>query len=152
MKKWNLVFILFSIAVNIFAQEVVNNSLKRINKNDQFFLIDKNAKWLKKSQDDKIAYLNYKAYKEDLERHEEESKTFKKLGEYTTNLSFNSPRYELSLIEKDSILGQKRTVWHKNLAKDAYVEEGLRVLAELKIKDALQMVKNYNHLILIQEA
>ena len=26
MKKWNLVFILFSIAVNIFAQEVVNNS------------------------------------------------------------------------------------------------------------------------------
>ncbi len=123
-------------------EEVVNNSLKRINKNDQFFLIDKNAKWLKKSQDDKIAYLNYKAYKEDLERHEEESKTFKKLGEYTTNLSFNSPRYELSLIEKDSILGQKRTVWHKNLAKDAYVEEGLRVLAELKIKDALQMVKN----------
>ena len=88
-------------------------------------------------------YLSYDAYKDDLNNHSEESKRFKDLYKYKTNLTFNSPLYEQSIIENDSILGKKRIAWHKNLSKDAYFEEGLNVLGDLKLKkQTLQLVKN----------
>ena len=39
----------------------------------------------------------------------------------------------MSLFEKDSTLELKRNRWHKNLAKDLYIEEALNVLNDLKI-------------------
>jgi carboxyl-terminal processing protease len=121
----------------------INNSIERINKNPQFLLIDSHAKWLKEVQDDTTIYLSYDAYKDDLNNHSEESKRFKDLYKYKTNLTFDSPLYEQSIIENDSILGKKRIAWHKNLSKDAYIEEGLNVLGDLKLKkQTLQLVKN----------
>lgn len=111
----------------------VLNSIERINKNSQFLLIDENAKWLKKGQDDTTIYLNYDEYKNDLEQHSKESDKYKGLYKYETNLTFNSPNYELSLIEKDTLLGTKRLAWHKNLSKDVYIEEGLNVLGDLQL-------------------
>ncbi len=122
--------------------DVVYNSIERINKKPEFLLIDENAKWLKKGQDDTTVYLNYNKYKTDLEEHAEESKRFKELSAYSTDLTFNSPKYELPIIAKDSILEKKRIVWHKNLSKDLYIEEGLNILGELKIKQEIQLVKN----------
>lgn len=123
--------------------EAIHNSIERINKNPQFSLIDENAKWLKKEQDDTTIYLNYKAYKEDLSSHSKKSEKYKKLSHYKTNLTFKSPHYELPLIQKDSILGKKRIAWHKNLSKDVYIEEGLNVLGDLKLKNKeFQLVKN----------
>ena len=122
--------------------EAVQNSISRINDNPQFLLIDENAKWLKEGQDDNVVYLNYNNYKNDIENRIEESKKYKKLSEYNTNLSFNSPSYELALIKKDTVLSEKRTKWHKNLTKDIYIEEGLNILSDLKIKKEIQLVKN----------
>ncbi|MCF6296371.1 MAG: carboxy terminal-processing peptidase [Flavobacteriaceae bacterium] len=120
---------------------VVNESKKRIASNPQFMLIDKNAKWLKKGRDDNIVNLNYNEYKKELNKRLEESKEFDLIKEYKNNLVFISPEYELSLIEKDSILRQKRNIWHKNLGKDVYVEEALNVLSQLKMNKNL-LVKN----------
>ncbi len=122
-------------------QEVVNNSKKRIAASEQFMLIDKNAKWLKEGQDDTKVFLNYEKYKEDLKEREKEADEFKPIYEYKNKLSFLSPNYELPLIKADSILAQKREVWHENLSKDIYVEEALNVLGELKIKNYKSLVK-----------
>ncbi len=122
--------------------DVINNSKKRIVNNPQFMLIDKNAKWLKEGRDDTTVYLKYSEYKKDIEKRNEESKQFKALYEYQNNLTFVSPMHELPLLEKDSVLADKRNVWHKNLSKDIYVEEALNVLAELKIKNYKTLVKN----------
>lgn len=122
--------------------EVVNNSIERINNNPHFLLIDENAKWLKKGRDDNTVYLNYNDYKKDIAKHAEASKKFKKLSKYETDLTFKSPKYELPIIALDSLLGKKRTVWHKNLSKDIYIEEGLHILEELKVGQEIQLVKN----------
>lgn len=121
---------------------VINNSKKRVSNNKQFQLIDENAKWLKKSQDDSIIYLNYDAYKKDLDYHKTESQKFKSLNNYTTNLTYNSPLYEQELIKNNEDLSEKREAWHKKLKKDIYIEESLNVLAELKIKPSYLLVKN----------
>ena len=123
--------------------EVVNNSKKRIADNKQFRLIDENAKWLKEGQDDTLMHLKFNDYKSDIEKREKESNEYKPVYEYNNNLVFNSPAYELPLLEQDTVLAEKREIWHKALAKDIYVEEALNVLAELKTKDySKAIVKN----------
>ncbi|MHB1147889.1 MAG: carboxy terminal-processing peptidase [Lutibacter sp.] len=120
----------------------INNSKKRIENNKYFKLIDENAKWLKSSQDESLVYLNIEDYKNDLENRKNESLKYKELGEYTSNLTFTSPFYEMPLVEADKDLSEKREAWHANLKKDIYVEEALNVLSELKIKPQVQLVKN----------
>jgi carboxyl-terminal processing protease len=122
--------------------EVVNNSKARIATNKTFKLIDDNAKWLKKSQDDSIIYLNIDAYTKDIKNIEEIASKYKPIRDYTTNLTFNSPLYEQPLLETNKDLNDKRVAWHKNLKKDIYVEEALNVLSELKIKPNYLLVKN----------
>ncbi|REE80574.1 carboxyl-terminal processing protease [Lutibacter oceani] len=122
--------------------EVINNSKKRIATNKYFKLIDENAKWLKKAQDDSVIYLNYEAYKKDLEFHKNESAKFNDIKNYTTNLTFTSPNYELSILEADKDLEVKRETWHTNLKKDIYVAEALNVLENLKMKPQYHLVKN----------
>jgi len=119
----------------------VNDSKKRIAANPQFMLIDKNARWIKKGRDNNDINLNYDAYKADLEKRIAESKEFDAISDYKNNLVFNSPTYEIPMMEKDSVLAKKREIWHKNLSKDIYVEEALTVLSELKISKNL-LVKN----------
>ena len=123
--------------------EVVINSVDRINQNSQFMLIDENAKWLKGVQDDTNVYLNYDAYTDDLDKHSEESKRFNQLSKYETNLTFNSPQYELPIVAQDSILEQKRMRWHTSLSRDVYIEEGLNILGDLELKQPYKVaVKN----------
>jgi len=121
---------------------VVNNSKKRISTNETFKLIDENAKWLKKSQDDSLIYLNLEAYQKDIANHEEAASKFKALRDYTTTLTFNSPLYEQDLVKTDESLAEKREAWHKNLKKDIYIDEALNVLNELTIKPDYHLVKN----------
>ncbi|AMC10775.1 tail-specific protease [Lutibacter profundi] len=122
--------------------QTINRSKKRISNNNYFKLIDQNAKWLKKSQDDTVIYLNYKAYEKDLEYHKNQSLKYKAIGDYTSNLTYTSPLYEKVLLQNDKDLAEKREAWHKNLKNDIYVEEALNVLSDLKIKPQDQLVKN----------
>ncbi len=124
----------------------ISKSKARMASNEQLKLIDANAKWIKKIRDREIYSLNYNEYKKGMEINEEEAKRFEKLSQYKTNLTFSSLPYELSLMEKDSILKEKRKRWHVSLAKDVYIEEALNVLNDLKmtyaIKNKVANVKN----------
>jgi carboxyl-terminal processing protease len=121
---------------------VIQDSRTRTFDNPQFQLIDTNAKWLKKGQDDKTVYLKFDKFKKDIESHNAEVATFDALDDYSNDLKFDSPKYEISLVANDSILAKKREVWHTNLTKDIYVDEGLNILEALKIKSNMELVKN----------
>jgi len=112
---------------------VVANSNTRVEANEYFKLVEENAKWLKESKDDTTVYLSYKAYKDDIKNHEENAKKFDSLENYVNKLEINCPKYEVSLVAADSILKKKRTIWHKNLTKDLYINEAIRVLEDLKV-------------------
>ncbi len=120
---------------------VVNDSKMRIGDNPHFIIIDESAKWLKQGRDDTVVNLNYEEYKKELKQREEENKAFADIALYESNLEFNSPTYEVQLMQQDSILAKKREIWHKSLKKDIYVEEALTVLSELEINKNL-VVKN----------
>jgi carboxyl-terminal processing protease len=122
--------------------ETIKNSKKRIADNNYFKLIDENARWLKKTQDQTSVYLDYSDYKNEITTNEKEAKKYDILKNYDSKLAYTSPLYELPLLENNKDLKDKRTTWHKNLKKDIYMQEAINVLDELKLKPELHLVKN----------
>ncbi|CEN42423.1 Peptidase, S41 family [Capnocytophaga canis] len=117
----------------LFAR-VIANSQKRIQENPNFKLIDENAKWIKQQQDENIFPLNYEMYKKLMEKNEEESKRFKAISEYKSNLKFSSLPSDEAKIGKNEDLKLRRDRWHENLQKDIYLEEAVNVLEDLAQK------------------
>ena len=118
------------------------NSKQRIANSDNFKLVNEYAKWLKKNQDETSYSLNYKKFFKESDAKEKEAGKFKSVFDYTSNLTFTSPKYEQSLFKENEDLKDKRLAWHKNLAKDMYVSEALNVLNELKLREKTAIVKN----------
>ncbi len=116
-------------------ETAVSNSKQRLANNPQVKLIEENAKWLKEQQDETLISLNYGVYKTQEERAKEKSSYFKSLRDYDSKLTFNSLKYETELFTKDSVLREKRNRWHKELARDVYVEEAVNVLKDLKMNN-----------------
>ncbi len=111
----------------------IQASKDRMNSSEFISLIDENAKWIKSMRDRDIYTLNYRKFKKDLLLNEEKVKKYKRLSDYSSDLTFKSLPYEIDLIAKDSSLGEKRMRWHKNLSKDIYVNESLNVLNDLRL-------------------
>jgi carboxyl-terminal processing protease len=122
--------------------DVINDSKNRIALDEKFKLINEYAKWLKENQEDTSYSLNIKEFSKENELLEAASKKYTNAFKYDSKLNFKSPKYEFPLMKKDSILADKRTAWHQNLAKDIYVAEALNVLKELKLKNTTQIVRN----------
>jgi len=122
--------------------DVIENSKKRIASDSKFKLINEYAKWLKKNQENTSYSLNYKLFTNQSLAQEKDAEKFKSVFDYDSNLKFASPKYEVSLIKKDTILANKRLEWHKKLSKDVYVSEALNVLSELKLKPLDKLAKN----------
>jgi carboxyl-terminal processing protease len=137
----------YNLWENYFDYDItISKSKARMAANQQLKLIDANAQWIKKMGDRESYSLNYKQYKKEMALNEEEAKRFEILSRYKTDLTFNSLPYELNLMEKDTILMEKRKRWHQSLAKDVYIEEALNVLNDLKmtyaIKNKVANIKN----------
>jgi carboxyl-terminal processing protease len=113
--------------------KTIDASKNRMKSSEFISLIDENAKWIKSIRDRDIYTLNYSKFKKDLLLNEEKAKKYKKLSDYSSDLTFKSLPYEIDLIAKDSSLGEKRKRWHKNLSKDIYVNESLNVLNDLRL-------------------
>lgn len=111
--------------------DAVENSKERMAKNEQIKLIEENAKWLKEQQDENLISLKYDDYVSKQQEAKKRSEKFKSLKDYDSRLSFESLQYETELFTQDSVLREKRDRWHKNLARDIYVEEAVNVLKDL---------------------
>jgi len=112
---------------------VIKNSQERMSKNPQIKLIEENARWVKEQQNENVVSLNFDEYRQELEADKKRANYFKKLQEYDSRLSFSSLKYEESLFTQDPILREKRDRWHRELARDVYVEEAINVLEDLKM-------------------
>ncbi|WP_190809894.1 carboxy terminal-processing peptidase [Flagellimonas sp. S3867] len=116
-------------------ETTVANSKARMAGNEYIKLIEENAKWLKEQQDETVVSLNYDDYKIREGKAKNRSEQFKSLREYDSKLTFESLKYETELFTQDQVLREKRDRWHKNLAKDLYVEEAINVLRDLQLNN-----------------
>ena len=113
----------------------IENSKKRLANNNQFKLIDENAKWINERSEDHIYNLQIDKFKSEQKLLEETSKKYKSVLDYKNQLTFYSLPYENDMMLTDLALKEKRQRWHESLAKDIYVDEALNVLNDLQPKE-----------------
>ena len=121
-------------------EPVIINSKLRVDNNEQFKLIDENAKWIFDRKDLSVYSLNIDKFNQEISESDDQLKKFKAILNYTNTLSFNSLPYELVLFEKDSLLKEKRIRWYDDMQKDVYVDEAVNVLIDLKISISNKLV------------
>ncbi len=115
-------------------EPAIRKSRQRITENEQFKLIDENAKWINERKDEKKFSLNLEQYRKRLEENEKKIKKFKAISKYNNNLTFLSLPSEIERIKTDTILEKKRDRWHEMLNSDVYIEEGINILKDLENK------------------
>lgn len=113
-------------------EAVISRSKLRMATNKQLQLIEENAKWVSQRRDASKFPMSYKGYQEQIKNNEDKIEFFEKIEDYKSDLNFSSLPYELALMEKDTVLGEKRSRWHDNLVQDVYVEEAVNVLEDIK--------------------
>ncbi|CAM3994132.1 carboxy terminal-processing peptidase [Flavobacterium antarcticum] len=111
---------------------VIAKSRARLKESAQFALIDDNAKWLSKRRDEHVYSLNLKKFEAEQKAIELDIKKYKPITTYKSNLEFQSLPYETAIMQKDTLLKEKRVRWHESLSKDAYVEEALNILDDMQ--------------------
>ncbi len=115
--------------------ETIKKSKERMEKSEQLALIEQNARWVKVKRDEMNVNLNFDTYSAEIEKRKKESKKFDLIDEYDNKLSYRSLPNEIEMMRQDTTLREKRKRWHKNLAKDIYVEEAVNVLEDLKLSN-----------------
>lgn len=113
-------------------KDVIANSNARIASNEQFKLIDENAKWIFERKDENVFELNIDKYKAEIEVAEVKLKKYKEISKYNNELEFKSLPYEEVVFKKDALLKEKRVRWHEDLQKDIYVNESINIISEMK--------------------
>lgn len=111
---------------------IIAKSRARLKESAQFSLIDDNAKWLSKRRDEHIYNLNLKKFELEQKAIDQDIKKYKPINTYKNSLKFESLPYEIAIMEKDTLLKEKRVRWHESLSKDAYVEEALNILDDMQ--------------------
>jgi len=114
----------------------IANSKKRMAANEQFKLMDENAKWVFEKKDENTYSLNIDKFKAKVAENEAVAKKFKSLNDYKNNLKFDALPYEKAIFDKDPSLAEKKQRWYESLSKDIYVEEALNVLGDMQPKAA----------------
>ena len=112
----------------------IANSKKRLAENNQFKLIDENAKWINERSEDNIYSLQIDKFQAEQKSLDAIAKKYKNVLDYKNQLNFTSLPYENEAMKTDLALKEKRIRWHESLSKDIYVDEALNVLGDLQPK------------------
>lgn len=115
-------------------ENTIANSKRRMAANPQLKLIEEHAKWLKSQQESQKVSMFYEDYVANVKMEKEKAAYFKQLSKYDSKLTFKSLDVEKTMLAQDADLREKRDRWHRDLARDVYVEEAVNVLQDLRIK------------------
>ncbi len=115
-----------------FFDDVIKKSLKRVESNNDFKLIEDYSNWMGSRKEKRIISLNIDKFRFDYDKTEVELVRFVPTINYKNNLNFNSTLFEQELEKKDKNLYERRKEWHTELNSDIYIDEAINVLNDMK--------------------
>ena len=114
--------------------QVIKSSNDRINSSQFVSLVKENAKWIASKQNSKLFSLNYSNFKKIQADDKNYLTKFDDLKNYTNDLEFEFIENEEESIENSKEILERRKRWTKGLQSDFQLNEGLKVLDNLKLK------------------
>ena len=124
-KKWDRYFNL---------DEVISSGNDQIEKSQLVSLIKENAKWIASRQNPKSLTLNYLDYKKSQSDDKNYLLRFDDIKNYKNDLEFQFIANDEESIENSKEILERRKRWAKGLQSDFQLNEGLKVLDNLKLK------------------
>ena len=132
---------------NSFAY-ALERSKQRLLDNSFVALIEEQANWIKKQQDDTRYYLDYESYMGKRESDKNYAKRFEKLSEFESDFDYQWLPEAGVTESPNADLIEKRKRWEKSLKKDPYISEAVEILKDLSTqitnKKPLAEVKGTN--------
>ena len=132
---------------NSFAY-ALERSKQRLLDNSFVALIEEQANWIKKQQDDTRYYLDYESYMGKRESDKNYAKRFEKLSEFESDFDYQWLPEAGVTESPNADLIEKRKRWEKSLKKDPYISEAIEILKDLSTqitnKKPLAEVKGTN--------
>lgn len=110
---------------------IKQKSAQRVSNNNTFKLIAENAERLKKESDNTRYTLNMEKYRADAKRRKEESKKYDDIQKEIENISIKVLPMDLQRMQADSSFKTRTEAWHKNIKKDAYIDEAVNVIRDM---------------------
>ena len=114
--------------------QVIKSSNDRINSSQFVSLVKENAKWIASKQNSKLFSLNYSNFKKTQADDKNYLTKFDDLKNYKNDLEFEFIENEEESIENSKEILERRMRWTKGLQSDFQLNEGLKVLDNLKSK------------------
>ncbi len=110
----------------------IKNSKKRIEESALFNEIERFAVKIKEQKNKSKFTLNYKEYKEEQQRLEEDNKTYEELLKKVEKTTITNTTTDANLLQSDTLKLKIKNDWNKGFEKDIYIQESVKVLSELK--------------------
>jgi len=117
---------------NYDADKIVKQSKKRLEKNDYFSLVNEEAKRVKSNKDEQVIPLKLSKYRAMVNEEREKNKKFENLGKTETGMKLGATKFDLPDLKSDSSKLQRNEHWLKELQKDQYLLEAVKVLKDMK--------------------
>lgn len=130
---------------NLFnKKQVVENSKARIQTNEFFQLVEQSAKWTKERSEDTVFSLNFDKFRQKIKSNSEKSKSFDKFKSFKMPLDVMNLKEDLVKTESDEVLKMKRDNWFETIKQDAYLDEAVNVLIDMKNPSIAQVSPKLN--------
>jgi len=108
--------------------EIVATEQARINQSEIFQHIKEKARWLADSKKDHIIYLKWDEYVKDIEKTDKISKKYDSLIKFEAGYDIKSLPEDLLKKKNDTSFTIRREKWIKDLKKDPYLNEAVKIL------------------------
>lgn len=121
-------------SINKKRKKLAKKSTKRFKKDNTFRLVDENAKRLKSIRDNTTSSLNLKKFREEKEAEKNSGEKYKDIFKVIESLNVTTPTADKELIESDETKVETNKAFQKELTKDPYLLESIRVVKDIKYK------------------
>lgn len=130
---------------NLFnKKQIIENSKTRVENNEFFQTIDQSAKWTKERSDETVYSLNLEKFRQKIKLNNEKSKSFDKFKAVKMPYDVSNLKEDLIKTESDETLKNKRDAWFENIYQDAYIDEAVNVLMDMKNPAIAQVSQKLN--------
>ncbi len=107
-------------------------SKDRTSKSKAFQLLSEQVNVLKEQKDDSQVSLNMKTYQQEEEKRKQESKRFDEISKQPTSLAISALKDDIVSMKGDTTKIARSNKWLKDLNKDIYLEEAVKVIGDMK--------------------
>ena len=107
-------------------------SMERTSKSEGFKLLNEQVARVKQQRDDTLISLNLKTYRQEEEQRREENKRFDEVSKLSTSLAITAMAVDIAEMEGDTAKIARSEKWVKDLNKDIYIEEAVKVIGDMR--------------------